>query len=270
MSITTMMEADSSHLPRDERLQKILSRWGVASRRQAEVMIQQGRIRINGQVVHQLGQKANPDRDAIEIDGSLLSLHHRPQPLYLLLNKPLGVICTCADPQNRTTVLDLLPPTLSHHTGIHPVGRLDVDSTGAILLTNDGDLTFQMTHPRHSIPKTYRVWVEGIPPESVLEDWRNGIVYENIQTLPAKVRRMRSQGTHKTLLEIVLWEGRNRQIRKVAQTLGYPVLSLHRSAIGSIQLKALPKGQYRYLRALEITALRGNCGTNRSVVKERN
>ncbi|MDJ1171031.1 pseudouridine synthase [Roseofilum sp. BLCC_M154] len=256
-----MIEAPSGHQPRDERLQKILSRWGVASRRQAEVMIQEGRIRINGEVVHQLGQKANPDRDAIEIDGSLLSPHHRPQRFYLLLNKPLGVICTCADPQNRTTVLDLLPPTLSQNTGIHPVGRLDGDSTGALLLTNDGDFTFQMTHPSHSIPKTYRVWVEGIPSESVLEDWRNGIVYENIQTLPAKVRRIRSQGTHKTLLEIILWEGRNRQIRKVAQTLGHPVVSLHRSAIGSIRLKSLPRGEYRDLRAFEIAALRGNCGT---------
>lgn len=256
-----MIEAPSDHLPRDERLQKILSRWGMASRRQAEEMIQQGRIRINGQVVHQLGQKANPDRDVIEIDGSPLSPHHLPQRHYLLLNKPLGVICTCADPQNRTTVLDLLPPTLSQNTGIHPVGRLDVDSTGALLLTNDGDLTFQMTHPSHSIPKTYRVWVEGIPPESVLEDWRNGVVYENIQTLPAKVRRIRSEGTQKTLLEIILWEGRNRQIRKVAQTLGHPVLRLHRSAIGSIRVKSLLRGEYRYLRAFEIAELRGKCGT---------
>ncbi|HEY9658706.1 MAG TPA: pseudouridine synthase, partial [Allocoleopsis sp.] len=145
-----------------ERLQKILSQWGIASRRQAEQMILAGRVRLNGEVV-QLGQQADPDRDRIEVDGKLIQAVERPARVYFLLHKPLGVVSTCDDPQGRPTVLDLLPAVLQHHSGIHPVGRLDVNSTGALLLTNDGDLTFCLTHPRHAIPKTYHVWVEGHP-----------------------------------------------------------------------------------------------------------
>jgi pseudouridine synthase len=178
--------------------------------------------------------------------------------VYILLHKPAGVVSTCNDPQGRTTVIDLLTPELQNGQGIHPVGRLDVDSTGALLLTNDGKLTLGLTHPRHSIPKTYHVWVEGHPPESVLDLWRQGVILEGRKTRPAQVRLL--QRGSRTLLEIILQEGRNRQIRRVAQKLGYPVIQLHRTAIGLIGLQLpgstpLPKGQYRYLKDFELNFL---------------
>ncbi len=146
----------------DERVQKLLSQWGIASRRHAEQLILEGRVRLNGAVA-QLGQKANPDLDQIEVDGVAIKPANRPQFIYFLLNKPAGVVSTCTDPRHRKTVLDLLPTNLRTGSGIHPVGRLDAASTGALLLTNDGDLTFVLTHPRHQISKTYQVWVDGYP-----------------------------------------------------------------------------------------------------------
>lgn len=243
-----------------ERLQKILSQWGIASRRQAEEMILAGRVKLNGSVVH-LGEKADPVSDRIEVDGRLIEPAHRPRLIYLLLNKPPGVVSTCNDPQGRPTVLNILPPELEKGQGIHPVGRLDSDSTGALLLTNDGDLTFRLSHPSHSVAKTYQVWVEGQPPEDVLETWRQGVILDGKKTLPAPVRVLKVlPQRHKTLLEVVLKEGRNRQIRRVAEQLGYPVLDLHRTAIGPIQLQPpgepiLLEGRYRPLKNLELNFL---------------
>lgn len=242
----------------DERLQKILAQWGIASRRQAEEMIVAGRVRVNGNIVN-LGQKANPDLDRIEVDGLPVIATERPQLVYLLLHKPAGVLSTCSDPRSRSKVLDLLPPKLRYGQGIHPVGRLDADSTGALLLTNDGKLTFCLTHPRHSISKTYQVWVQGHPPESVLQVWRDGIILSGRKTMPAQVKildRTRDQ----TMLEVILSEGRNRQIRRTAEQLGYPVVRLHRTAIGSIQLQPpsepiLPVGCCRTLTDSEIIFL---------------
>ncbi len=242
----------------EERLQKVLSQWGIASRREAEAMILAGRVRLNGTVVG-LGQKANPESDVIEVDGKLIQPMHRPTLVYLLLHKPAGVVSTCHDPQGRPTVMHLLPPELREAQGIHPVGRLDADSTGALLLTNNGELTFSLTHPRHGIPKTYHVWVQSSPPESVLQKWRQGVVLEGRKTRPAQVRII-LRDSAKTCLEIILQEGRNRQIRRVAQQLGYPVIQLHRTAIGPIQLQPpgeppLPKGCYRPLRDFELRFL---------------
>ena len=241
-----------------ERLQKILSQWGIASRRQAEKMILAGRVRLNGTIVA-LGQTANPERDRIEVDGRLIQPVNRPEPIYLLLNKPPGVVSTCDDPRSRTTVLHLLPLELRQGQGLHPVGRLDAQTTGALLLTNDGELTFILTHPRHSVPKTYEVWVEGHPPESVLQAWRRGVVLSGRKTLPAQVRVLKQQSS-RTLLEVVLTEGRNRQIRRVAEQLGYPVVHLHRAAIGPIRLQqpgeaVLASGNYRPLEDFEIRFL---------------
>lgn len=237
----------------EERLHKILAQWGIASRRHAEKMIQDGRVRLNGTVA-QLGQKADTQRDRIEVDGVTIQDTQRPQHLYLLLNKPVGVVSTCDDPWQRATVLHLLPKELQQGRGLHPVGRLDFDSTGALLLTNDGELTFYLTHPRHQIPKTYNVWVQGRPSESVLQHWRQGVVLGKRKTLPAQVRVIERQ-MGKTHLEIVLNEGRNRQIRRVAEQLGHPVLQLHRVAIGPIQLQQLPTGHYRTLTEFEINYL---------------
>ena len=261
----------------EERIQKILSQWGIASRREAEQMILAGRVRCKGTVAG-LGQKADPIRDAIEVDGKLVQPTHRPTLVYLLLNKPTGVVSTCDDPQGRSTVLDLLLPELRDNQGIHPVGRLDVNSTGALLLTNDGDLTFALTHPRHSIPKTYHVWVDGHPPESVLQQWRQGVFLEGRKTRPAQMRII-SRGSSQTCLEIILKEGRNRQIRRIAQQLGYPVMHLHRTAIGSIQLQPpgeapLLKGRYRHLKDFEVRCLQNQIKSipvkELDTVKERN
>lgn len=238
----------------EERLQKILSQWGIASRRQAEQMIVDGRVRLNGAVA-QVGQKADPTLDRIEVDGTLLQPIDRPQHLYLLLHKPAGVVTTCNDPWHRPAVLDLLPESLRQHSGIHPVGRLDADSTGALLLTNDGDVTFCLTHPRHSVAKIYHVWVQGSPPEPVLQQWRQGVMLAGKLTRPAQVRVLQSQPPDRALLEVVLQEGRNRQIRRVASKLGYPVVQLHRVAIGSIDLQQLPSGESRLLTDAEVRFL---------------
>lgn len=255
-----------------ERLQKVLSQLGVASRRHAEQMIQAGRVWVNDEVAH-LGQKIHPENDRITVDGEVVNPSIRPKSLYLLMNKPAGVVCTCDDPQGRRTVLDLLQDDLRQGQGIHPVGRLDVDSTGALLLTNDGNLTFYLTHPRHHIPKTYQVWVEGTPSEKVLAQWRRGVMLDDRPTLPAEVTVMRRQPS-KTLLKIILREGRNRQIRRVADQLGHPVLQLHRTAIGDIQLQppdqpGLRSGSYRVLSSFEICFLNSQIDLTSNMELER-
>ncbi|MBW4607872.1 MAG: rRNA pseudouridine synthase [Hassallia sp. WJT32-NPBG1] len=242
----------------EERLQKILSKWGIASRREAEEMIGRSRVRINGALAH-LGQKADPLIDTITVDGKPISSLVRPALIYLLVHKPAGIVSTCEDPQGRPTVLHLLPKELRENQGIHPVGRLDAYSTGALILTNDGNLTFGLTHPSHNIPKTYRVLVKGHPPESVLQKWRQGVMLEGKKTRSAQVRLIKSL-TDESCLEIILKEGRNRQIRRVAELLGYPVIKLHRTAIGPIQLEkpgepSLAEGSYRSLKDDEIRFL---------------
>ncbi|MEM9542264.1 MAG: pseudouridine synthase [Cyanobacteria bacterium P01_E01_bin.42] len=241
-----------------ERVQKIISQYGIASRRQAETAILAGRVRVNGQLAH-LGQKADLlEGDRLEIDGREI-VPKPPKKVYILLNKPKGVVCTCRDPQGRKTVLDLLPGKYRQGMGIHPVGRLDINSTGAIILTNDGDFTLALTHPRYHLPKTYRVWVKGHPPQSTLQQWRQGMMLSGRTTLPARVDVLRCS-EDKTWLEIVLREGKNRQIRRIAEQLGYPVMQLHRSAIGSLSLNrrdraSLKSGCHRFLSEGEIHAL---------------
>jgi 23S rRNA pseudouridine2605 synthase len=242
-----------------ERLQKILRGWGVASRRQAEAMILAGQVRVNG-VVAVLGQVADPNEDVIEVQGQSILRTPRPDLTYLLLNKPRGMVSTCADPKGRRTVLDCLPLGMRTGQGLHPVGRLDVDSTGALILTNDGALTFGLTHPKHEVPKTYEVYVEGNPTAETLSQWRRGVWLEGRKTLPAKVNVLRKLSTQ-TVLEIVLREGRNRQIRRVADQLGHSVTRLHRTAIGEIQLQTsefgrLNPGGIRPLSQSEITFLK--------------
>lgn len=241
-----------------ERLQKVLSQWGIASRRQAEKMILAGRVKLNNRVAI-LGDKVDLNRDQLEVDGKIIRKSNRPTHIYLLLNKPLGVVSTCHDPQKRPTVIDLLPDHLRKGQGIHPVGRLDINSSGALLLTNDGTLTLNLTHPRYHLPKTYHVWLDGCPTNRDLELWRKGIMLTDRRTLPAKVKILQEKHT-KTLLEIILTEGRNRQIRRIAKQLGFKVISLHRTAIASIILRTesgqiLPQGNYRHLTTTEVAFL---------------
>jgi pseudouridine synthase len=244
-----------------ERVQKVLSQWGIASRRQAEKMILAGRVSINGQIA-KLGDRVDLTQDILQVDGKAVQQNHRPQLLYLLLHKPVGVISTCDDPQKRPTVIDLLPEDLSQGTGIHPVGRLDFASSGALILTNDGELTLGLTHPRYHLPKTYLVKLNHSPSRKDLTHWRSGVILEQKKTLPAKIKLVPSDQTGRTL-EIVLTEGRNRQIRRVAQQLGYEVTELHRVAIGSITLNTanglkISPSKYRHLTNTEINFLQNS------------
>lgn len=210
-----------------------------------------GRITVNGVKAH-IGQRANPAIDDIRIDGRSLNPENRPDKRYVLLHKPRGVVSTCDDPQGRKTVIDLLPAELSQ-VRLHPVGRLDTDSTGALLLTNHGQLTQMLTHPSHHIAKTYRVTVQGSPNDRELAQWRQGVTLGGKVTAPAEVKVLHPAPP--ALLEIILREGRNRQIRRVAEQLGYPVVSLHREAIGFIRLENLPLGHCRELVPQEIKKL---------------
>jgi pseudouridine synthase len=200
-------------------------------------------------------QKADPERDDIRVDGVSLVPQQRPEGLYFLLHKPLGVFSTCDDPEGRKTVLQMLPPSLQQGQGIHPVGRLDANSTGALLLTNDGEFTFYLTHPKHQLSKTYRVWVTGHLAPQTLSQWRAGVDLDGQSTLPAQVKVLRTQ-QQSTFLEVILNEGRNRQIRRVAELLGHPVERLHRTAIGPVGLGDLPSGQFRPLTNRELRDVR--------------
>ena len=237
------------------RLQKILSRHGIASRREAEQIILAGRVAVNGRTITELGTKADPERDRIEVDGKLLQTN-APDFLYLLLNKPTSVVSTCDDPQGRKTVLDFLPP---QYQQVYPVGRLDYNSSGALILTNDGDFANYLMHPRHHVAKTYEVWVKGIPSHQLIQQWQTGIMLDGKLTLPATVKILQIERnkypTPRTQLQIILSEGRNRQIRRVAEQLGHPVLALHRVAIGAISLAPLKSGSYRLLSDYEIKTL---------------
>ena len=203
-----------------QRLQKLMSAAGHCSRRQAEELLRQGRVEVNGRTAG-LGDQADPEIDQICVDGSPLAKNTTER--VLLLNKPPGVISSCHDPQGRETVLDLIPPDLRQ--GLHPVGRLDADSRGALLLSNQGELTLKLTHPRYAHSKTYRVTLSGTPSRSRLQRWRQGVELDGSRTLPASVTLLHSQGDH-SVLEVILREGRNRQIRRIASLLGYAVLDL--------------------------------------------
>jgi len=242
-----------------DRLQKILSRHGIASRRSSEQIILAGRVSVNGEIVTELGVKADPECDRIEVDGKLLQTNS-PEFVYLLLNKPTGVVTTCDDPQGRKTVLDILPSQYQH---VYPVGRLDYNSSGALILTNDGDFANHLMHPRHHVAKTYEVWVKDIPSSQIINQWQEGIILDGKLTLPATVNIMKVERANertkyqnpRTQLQIILSEGRNRQIRRIAEQLGHPVLTLHRVEIATISLANLKLGAYRLLCDREIKSL---------------
>ena len=230
-----------------ERLQKLIAAAGLCSRRRAEELLRQGRVRVNG-LPAGLGDRADPGQDAIVVDGR--PLRAAAAPLLLLLNKPAGVVSSCRDPRGRPTVLDLLPPPLRQGQGLHPVGRLDADSRGALLLTNQGDLTLRLSHPRYGHRKTYRVWVAGQPGAGQLRRWAAGVPLEEGPSAPVAVTVLRRL-QDRCLLELVMGEGRNRQIRRTAALLGHPVLDLQRVAIGPLALADLPEGQWRHLERRE-------------------
>ena len=234
-----------------ERLQKLMAAAGFCSRRRGEELLRQGRVRVNGRPAV-LGDQADATCDRIEVDGR--PLQAAPPSLTLLLNKPAGVLSTCHDPRGRPTVLDLLPPPLRRGQGLHPVGRLDADSRGALLLSNHGDLTLRLTHPRYGHRRTYQVWVRGVPDAAVLQAWRAGVPLDGQASQPVMLRLLERDG-EAALLELQMGEGRNRQIRRTAALLGHPVLDLQRTAIGPWSLGALPEGRWRRLQPDELAAL---------------
>jgi pseudouridine synthase len=237
-----------------ERLQKIIAHAGVASRREAEAMIRSGRVTVNGRVVTELGSKADADRDHIKVDGKLIT--HREPHRYILLYKPKEVMTTVEDPQGRRTVIDLVRGVRER---IYPVGRLDFHSEGLVLLTNDGDLAYKVSHPTHGSVKTYNVKVRGVPEERLVDKLRRGITLEGKRTLPCEIERLRTTGKGdeegNSWFEVKLREGRTQQIRKMFQALGHPVSKLRRVAIGPISDPKLTPGVWRELSEREVKML---------------
>lgn len=228
-----------------QRLQKLMAAAGLCSRRRAEDWLLAGRVTVDDRPAH-LGDQADPTRQLVRVDGKPLNLPdaHR----VLLLNKPQGVISSCHDPRGRTTVLDLLPH--DQRPGLHPVGRLDADSRGALLLTNHGELTLRLTHPRFDHVKTYRVWIQGVPNNATLKRWRLGVPLDGQPSRCTDVSLKRVL-PGRSLLELKLREGRNRQIRRTAELLGHPVLDLQRIAIAGLQLADLTEGCWRWISERE-------------------
>jgi len=239
-----------------QRLQKILSAAGIASRRAAESYITDGRVSVNGQTVAELGSKADPDIDDIRVDGRRIKLTTRR--LYLLLYKPRGYIVSRSDPQRRPTVMDLLAKG-GVKDYVYPVGRLDYDSEGLLLLTSDGDLAARLTHPSHEVEREYQVKVLGVPDDHDLERLSKGIVIDGRRTLPAAVKLLNvvqgSEAEH-AVLSIVVKEGRNRQVRNMFEAIGHPVDRLKRVRIGPITDERIRPGEFRELDAKEIAALK--------------
>src|SRR4051812_44338524 len=233
-----------------ERLQKILSRAGIASRRASEQLMLDGRVSVNGATVRELGTKADPVRDDIRVDGRRIKLTDRRR--YLLVNKPRGYVSTRSDPQRRPTVVDLLRGVTEY---IYPVGRLDFDSEGLLLLTNDGDLAAGLTHPSHGVSRVYEVRVLGVPDEHDLRRLARGIPLDGRPTEPAEIEMLGEKSGSATL-RVTIREGRNRQVRKMCDAIGHPVTHLRRVAIGPIKDSKLKLGHWRELTEQEVRKLR--------------
>jgi 23S rRNA pseudouridine2605 synthase len=237
-----------------ERLQKIIAHAGFASRREAETMIREGRVTVNGRTVTELGTRANAERDHIKVDGKLITRAETHR--YIILYKPKEVMTTVADPQGRKTVIDLVKGVRER---IYPVGRLDFHSEGLILLTNDGDLAFKISHPQHGSVKTYHVKVRGVPEDRLVDKLQRGITIDGKRTLPCEIKRMKTTGRRddegNSWFEVKLREGRTHQIRKMFKAVGHPVSKLRRVAIGPLTDPSLTAGDWRELTPREVKML---------------
>ncbi|EAX46547.1 pseudouridine synthase [Thermosinus carboxydivorans Nor1] len=234
-----------------ERLQKILSQAGIASRRAAEKLILDGRVAVNGKIITELGAKVDWPRDRVTVDGKPIAAE---APVYILLNKPKGVITSLKDPRGRKTVIDLLKDVPER---VYPVGRLDYNTEGLLLLTNDGDLTHALTHPSHEIKKTYVSKIAGLPNEEQLDRLRAGIKLSDGMTSPAAVRLLDFDPVKQVaVVEITIHEGRNRQVRRMFEAIGHPVKSLKRTKYAFLTLTGLKRGEYRRLTPDEVASLK--------------
>jgi 23S rRNA pseudouridine2605 synthase len=231
------------------RLQRILAGAGVASRRKAEEIIAAGRVRVNGKTVVELGSQADPDVDRVEVDGRAVAAEH---PITVIMNKPRGVVTTVSDPEGRPTVMEYVRKV---KVRLFPVGRLDYATSGALLLTNDGELAQALMHPKHGVDKTYLVKVRGKVKEEILEKWREGLDIGDGTTAPARVFRVEENESF-TWIVVEIREGRNRQLRRMAELTGLDLTKLKRVAFAGIDIEGVPVGEYRELTDQELARLR--------------
>jgi pseudouridine synthase len=231
----------------EERLQKILSRAGIASRRAAERFIKEGRVTVDGRTVSELGSKADPDQNDIRVDGQRVTI--ASLRAYLMLNKPRGCVTTRSDPEGRPTVMDLVPRI----PGLYPVGRLDVNTEGLLLMTNDGALAMRITHPKYEIPRIYLVKVRGLPTHDALARLKAGITLDGERLRVDEARILKSEGN--AWIELTLHEGKRHEVRRLMEAIGHPVAKLKRIGLGELRLKGLAAGEYRALLPYEVRAL---------------
>lgn len=235
------------------RLQKFLAEAGVASRRKAEELIAGGKVKVNGKIVTELGTKIDPKKDEIFYLDKKISRQEQ-KPVYIMLHKPEGYVTTAKEQFGRPAVLDLIKGV---DVRIFPVGRLDYDTSGLLLLTNDGELTYKLTHPKHDVDKTYIAKLYGIPDEGALQKFRRGVFLDGKQTKPAKIQILeKAKDGRFCTAEIIIHEGRNRQVRKMCEAIRHPVAQLKRVATGELQLGDLPKGKFRHLTEKEVKYLK--------------
>ena len=236
----------------EERLQKYLAECGIASRRKCEEYILQGKVQVNGKTITELGVKVNPEKDKITFEGKNVKQEERK--VYILLNKPIGYVTTSDEQFGRDKVLDLVKV----RERVVPVGRLDMYTSGALILTNDGDFVYKVTHPKHEITKTYTVTVKGIIKNEEVEQLRKGVKIDDYNTRQAKVKILKTDEEKDiSRLEITIHEGKNRQVRRMCESVGRRVIALHRSKIGNIGVKDIELGKWRYLKDFEVKTLIG-------------
>jgi len=231
------------------RLNKYIASCGVASRRAADAIIAEGRVTVNGRPVETIGMDVNPDADEVAVDGALLSFPGNN--VYIMLNKPAGVLSTCQDDRGRKTVLDLVNGVEQR---LFPVGRLDYDTEGLLLLTNDGSFAYRCTHPKHELDKTYMAVVHGRLDEGAIKHLQSGIMLDGIKTAPAKIE-MLDRNTSSYRLNITIHEGRNRQVKRMFEAVGAHVMELKRVAFGKLTLGDLPTGHWRYMTESELSTM---------------
>ena len=233
-----------------ERLQKVMAKAGVASRRRSEELILRGHVEIDGKIVREMGVKIDPTVNKISVFGKEISVKAPRE--YIILNKPSGYLTTVKDPYNRPTVMQLVGDP---EYGLFPVGRLDQKTTGLLILTNDGDLAYRLTHPKHKVAKVYEVEVRGAPDPKAIWKLRNGVILEDGKTRPAEVSII-NRGPGSSILTITIHEGKKRQVRRMCQAINHPVIKLNRLSIGPIELGDLESGHWRYLEANELAKLK--------------
>lgn len=251
-----MQSPDIPEQPFPMRLQKFLARAGVASRRGSEDLMTAGRVSVNGEIVTELGTKVDPKIDVVCVDGR--EVHLEDGSVYIMLNKPAGYLTTMDDPQGRPCVASLVPT--KEYPGLYPVGRLDKDTTGLLLFTTDGDMGQHLLHPKHHVEKTYRAHVEGVPTEDDIERLEEGIMLQDGMTAPARVRVIDEYRDGSSDIEVIIHEGRKRQVKRMCSAVHHPVLELHRERFGPLVLSDVEEGSWRLLTEGEVRSLKEAAG----------